>query len=98
MDMEVQTGHCEVIPALPEQSNVIAACENLEVLEAANDIEITETEINEHEPSDEKYYNHGASYWAQVPATVDGMLGGFGHISHTDIQGSEAFLKSIFKV
>jgi protein N-terminal methyltransferase len=94
--MEVHTGHCEVIPALPEPSNVTAACENSEVLGAATDIEITDTENNE--PSDENYYNHGANYWAQVPATVDGMLGGFGYISHTDIQGSEAFLRSIFKV
>ncbi|CAB3360932.1 Hypothetical predicted protein [Cloeon dipterum] len=47
---------------------------------------------------DENYYKHGADYWSTVPATVDGMLGGFGYISHTDIQGSEAFLKSIFKL
>lgn len=100
MDMEVQTGHCEVVPALPEEeeSNVTAACEKLDAHDAANVIEITETENNENEPSDENYYSHGANYWSQVPATVDGMLGGFGYISHTDIQGSEAFLKSIFKV
>lgn len=43
-------------------------------------------------------YSEAISYWNKVPPTVDGMLGGFGFISSTDIQGSELFLKDIFKV
>lgn len=44
------------------------------------------------------FYTHAAQYWSAVPATVDGMLGGFGIISQTDIQGSVSFLKQLFKV
>ena len=39
-----------------------------------------------------------ADYWASVPTTIDGMLGGFAKISHTDIDGSNKLLKSLFKV
>lgn len=48
--------------------------------------------------SDNHFYKDAANYWSKVPATVDGMLGGFGFISSTDIEGSEQFLRSIFKV
>jgi protein N-terminal methyltransferase len=44
------------------------------------------------------FYTNAAEYWSTVPATVDGVLGGFGFISHTDIQGSVSFLKKLFKV
>ncbi|XP_063983861.1 N-terminal Xaa-Pro-Lys N-methyltransferase 1 [Diachasmimorpha longicaudata] len=43
-------------------------------------------------------YSDAAKYWENVPATVDGMLGGYGFISHTDIGGSQAFLKSLLKL
>jgi hypothetical protein len=33
-----------------------------------------------------------------VKPTVDGMLGGFAKISHTDIDGSNKFLKLLFGV
>ncbi|XP_058791828.1 N-terminal Xaa-Pro-Lys N-methyltransferase 1 [Phymastichus coffea] len=42
------------------------------------------------------FYIKAAKYWEKIPATVDGMLGGFGFISHTDIAGSKKFLKSLF--
>lgn len=45
-----------------------------------------------------EFYTDAAKYWENIPATVDGMLGGFGFISHTDIEGSQLFLKSLFKV
>lgn len=38
------------------------------------------------------FYVNGKDYWAKVPATVDGMLGGFTHISSIDIQTSKRFL------
>lgn len=44
------------------------------------------------------FYNHAAVYWSNVPATVDGMLGGYGHISTVDINGSSQFLKQLFRV
>lgn len=41
------------------------------------------------------WYQKGAGYWASQAASVDGVLGGFGHVSPVDIQGSKAFLASI---
>ncbi|XP_068633469.1 alpha N-terminal protein methyltransferase 1-like [Battus philenor] len=42
-----------------------------------------------------KFYKKSASYWAKVPATVNGVLGGFGHISDIDINGSKVFLNDL---
>lgn len=44
------------------------------------------------------FYGNAAEYWSSVPATVDGVLGGFGFISRTDIQGSLSFLKQLLKL
>lgn len=44
------------------------------------------------------FYEDAVQYWSQVPATVDGMLGGYGFISKVDIQGSNMFLKQLFKL
>lgn len=40
-------------------------------------------------------YNKALQYWAEIPATLDGVLGGFGFISQIDINGSTLFLKSL---
>lgn len=45
-----------------------------------------------------KFYKDAIDYWSNIPPTVDGMLGGFGFISDIDIQGSESFLKTLFKL
>lgn len=45
--------------------------------------------------TESKFYKKAAKYWANVPATIDGVLGGFGHISDIDLEGSRAFLKQI---
>lgn len=45
--------------------------------------------------SESYFYSRGASYWASIPATVDGVLGGYGHISQIDIDGSKEFLEEI---
>jgi len=37
----------------------------------------------------------GAHYWKNADATVDGVLGGFGHVSTVDIADSRRFLKSL---
>lgn len=50
------------------------------------------------EIKDESFYTDAVKYWEKIPATVDGMLGGFGFTSKTDIQGSSAFLKRLFQV
>ncbi|XP_063364318.1 N-terminal Xaa-Pro-Lys N-methyltransferase 1-like [Cydia amplana] len=41
------------------------------------------------------FYTKAAKYWANVPATIDGVLGGYAHISDIDIKGSKAFLNDI---
>ncbi|XP_050361539.1 alpha N-terminal protein methyltransferase 1-like [Nymphalis io] len=40
-------------------------------------------------------YKKASQYWADIPATLDGVLGGFGFISDIDIEGSTIFLKTI---
>ncbi|PKA64380.1 Alpha N-terminal protein methyltransferase 1 [Apostasia shenzhenica] len=41
------------------------------------------------------WYQKGISYWEGVEASVDGVLGGYGHVNEADVRGSEAFLKPI---
>lgn len=50
------------------------------------------------EGTDDDYYKNAATYWETIDPTVDGMLGGFGKISHLDIEGSNKFLKGLFKM
>jgi len=38
------------------------------------------------------WYSRAVSYWDNQAATVDGVLGGFGHVSPADIRESERFL------
>lgn len=45
-----------------------------------------------------EFYTAAAKYWEHIPPTVDGMLGGFGFISQTDVKGSTIFLKALFEV
>lgn len=42
-----------------------------------------------------EFYNKAQKYWSEVPATVNGMLGGLGYISAIDIQGSRIFLREL---
>lgn len=46
---------------------------------------------------EDPFYEDAAHYWEKIPATVDGMLGGFGYISQTDIKGSHTFLQEVFR-
>jgi len=51
-------------------------------------------EMWKHELSDgTKWYEKADEYWKGVEASVDGMLGGFSHISREDLRGSNEFLK-----
>lgn len=48
------------------------------------------------DPSEkDQFYTVAKNYWDKIPPTIDGMLGGFGHISSVDIQGSCKFMKSL---
>ncbi|KAJ8100376.1 alpha-N-methyltransferase NTM1 [Lipomyces tetrasporus] len=57
----------------------------------ANEIEAPDTNIS---------YTDAIEYWTGVPATVDGVLGGFGHttLPKTDVKGSITFIKRISRL
>ncbi|KAK1278542.1 Alpha N-terminal protein methyltransferase 1 [Acorus gramineus] len=52
-------------------------------------------EIGGSEEEKRVWYNKGISYWQSVEASMDGVLGGFGHLNETDVKGSEDFLKTL---
>ncbi|KAK3257780.1 hypothetical protein CYMTET_33145, partial [Cymbomonas tetramitiformis] len=39
------------------------------------------------------WYTKGIEYWDNVDATVDGVLGGFGHVSGVDVKESALFIR-----
>ncbi|XJO71568.1 hypothetical protein BDV3_001058 [Batrachochytrium dendrobatidis] len=39
-----------------------------------------------------EWYTDAASYWEQIEPTVQGMLGGFGFLTHIDAKGSSSFI------
>lgn len=43
-------------------------------------------------------YEKSKEYWAQQPATVNGMLGGFDFVSDADIEHSQKFLNYFLSV
>lgn len=45
-----------------------------------------------------RWYGDAADYWKKIPATVNGMLGGYAHISPTDIKDSKKFLKNFLEL
>ncbi|XP_077162948.1 N-terminal Xaa-Pro-Lys N-methyltransferase 1 isoform X1 [Paroedura picta] len=47
------------------------------------------SQVVEDEP---EFYSKAKKYWKDIPPTVDGMLGGYGHISSIDINSSRKFL------
>nr|CAG4641242.1 EOG090X0EJQ [Eulimnadia texana] len=49
------------------------------------------------QPSNSAFYVDGAQYWEKIPASVDGMLGGYSHISEIDIKGSQRFLNTLYQ-
>ncbi|PGH08763.1 hypothetical protein AJ80_07801 [Polytolypa hystricis UAMH7299] len=48
-------------------------------------------------PRPDLHINHAGTiqYWNTIPATVDGMLGGYAQISTLDLRGSSAFLSKL---
>lgn len=45
-----------------------------------------------------EFYSKAEKYWKDIPPTVDGMLGGYGHISSIDINSSRKFLHRFLRV
>ncbi|CAN7937092.1 unnamed protein product [Ixodes hexagonus] len=43
------------------------------------------------------FYTQGKAYWETIPATVDGMLGGYSEISSIDISSSNRFLNTFLQ-
>lgn len=41
----------------------------------------------------EDFYRQGKAYWETIPATIDGMLGGYSELSSTDVHSSQRLLK-----
>ncbi|KAJ6815151.1 alpha N-terminal protein methyltransferase 1 [Iris pallida] len=41
------------------------------------------------------WYSKGISYWQNVEASVDGVLGGYGQVNDADVAASDAFLKTL---
>ena len=61
-------------------------------------MEDTKTSKEACKNKDSPFYTDAAQYWASVPPTVDGMLGGLSSISDIDLKGSQRFLNSIYQV
>ncbi|XP_064213119.1 N-terminal Xaa-Pro-Lys N-methyltransferase 1 isoform X2 [Tribolium castaneum] len=53
-------------------------------------------EVSSASTTDDSFYSNAVQYWSEIPPTIDGMLGGFGHISQTDIRDSKLLLKQLF--
>lgn len=43
-------------------------------------------------------YDKSKDYWSNVPASVDGMLGGFSFVTTVDIGDSTVFLNKLFRM
>ncbi|CAN1249071.1 Alpha N-terminal protein methyltransferase 1 [Linum perenne] len=54
-------------------------------------VEYTGDDTKKHQ-----WYREGVSYWEGVEASVDGVLGGYGHVNDADVKDSEAFIKNLF--
>ena len=58
--------------------------------------EMWDEKVGTPEKSTEWY--HGANdYWKKIDSTVDGMLGGYGTLTKTDVRGSNSFLRTLKK-
>mmetsp|Transcript_20749 Transcript_20749/g.50349 ORF Transcript_20749/g.50349 Transcript_20749/m.50349 type:complete len:257 (-) Transcript_20749:253-1023(-) len=58
--------------------------------------EMWQKELGKANPTSKKgWYGKAVHYWDGVDATVDGVLGGFGHVSGVDLKESQEFLTSL---
>ncbi|CAN6465535.1 unnamed protein product [Victoria cruziana] len=64
--------------------------------EFQNAREMWTEEIGEDDPTKKRdWYRKGVSYWEGIEASVDGVLGGYGHVNQSDVKGSESLLGEI---
>ncbi|EDV58195.1 alpha N-terminal protein methyltransferase 1 [Drosophila erecta] len=77
-------------PAEQKEESSIAASSDIKTASTSSSDSTTKTDAPEPE-----FYNKAQKYWSEIPATVNGMLGGLGYISAIDIQGSNVFLREI---
>ncbi|KAI8559147.1 hypothetical protein RHMOL_Rhmol04G0150600 [Rhododendron molle] len=56
--------------------------------------EMWREEVGDH-PKKTEWYHKGVGYWEGVEASVDGVLGGYGHVNEPDIKSSDAFLNTL---
>lgn len=65
--------------------------------EFKNAKEMWREEIGREDEKDKKqeWYRKGVGYWENVEASLDGVLGGYGHVNEADVKCSEAFLKTL---
>uniref|UniRef100_A0A2P2I9H1 Alpha N-terminal protein methyltransferase 1 n=1 Tax=Hirondellea gigas TaxID=1518452 RepID=A0A2P2I9H1_9CRUS len=96
-DVAVNTDNAQSV-GTPLFQKLSRSNENKNILEYnPNSMDISKyNELSEQDVNSKINYSDAASYWSEVPPTVDGMLGGFARISSADIKGSETFLKSLF--
>lgn len=57
--------------------------------------EIGEGEAAEAQYRTKEWYNKGVGFWEKVEASVDGVLGGYGHVNGRDVKDSNEFLVDI---
>lgn len=48
--------------------------------------------------NNKEFYTKGKEYWENIPATIDGMLGGYSNVLNADVQASSRFLSSFLNV
>ena len=63
-----------------------------------DDSKATKAEKKTVEENLDEFYGRGKQYWDGVEASVNGVLGGLGHVSGIDIAESTKFLKQFIKV
>ncbi|OVA05134.1 Protein of unknown function DUF858 [Macleaya cordata] len=63
--------------------------------EFKNAEEMWREEFGEGDHQKTEWYRKGVGYWEGVDASVDGVLGGYGHVNDADIKASEAFLRTL---
>ena len=42
------------------------------------------------------WYSKSKNYWKEVPSTIDGMLGGYGSLTHSDLCSSAQFIAKLY--
>jgi hypothetical protein len=48
-----------------------------------------------HAPNNVQWYTTAVDYWDRQEASVNGVLGGYGHLTSPDVRDSRAFLKKV---